>query len=110
MKHLLHIVHAFRIMIQQLHCNLDPIVGVKLTDIGSVGFEGKKRRTGLEIVWSQSHQFKRLIAGAIKQNPVICHVEMAIIVYPVVFNCLDAANKGPSIIRHCVVRSKRARL
>jgi hypothetical protein len=93
-EHLLHIVNALGVVVEELDGDLHGVAGMEFAQIGQMRFECEERRVGgLHIVGTQSDQIESLIAGTIEEDIVIGHVEMAIIVDPLIFDLLGAGNK-----------------
>ena len=93
--HLFHIVDAFGVVIEKLQFHFYRIASTKLLEISNVSFEREKGAIGLRcIIRTQAEQQKGLIAGAIENDIVIGHVEMAIVIDPLVLHLVDGAYEG----------------
>ena len=75
---------------------LDPhrVAGVQLAHIGIVAFQREERVVALlHIVRAQPHGGEGLVAGPVEQHVVIGHVEMTVVIGPLVLDLLDMAGE-----------------
>src|SRR5436190_13481884 len=95
MMHLLHVVNALGVMVEQPECHFYTIAGMKLPKIGDMGFKREERAVGaLHIVRPESEEQEGLIAGAIENHIVIGHVEVAVVIDPLVLHLMNGADEG----------------
>ena len=83
MKELLEIVHALGVEVEQLERDADRVLSIELAQVAHVHLGGEAGVAPvLHIVGAAANELERLVNGAIEQDVVIGHVEMAVVVDP----------------------------
>ncbi len=98
MEHLLHVMHAFGVTVEKLRLDPHRIASMEFAHIGVVAFQREERGVAvLHVVRAEAHGREGLVARPVEQHIVIGHVEMAVIVGPLVLDLLDSAHERGGI-------------
>jgi hypothetical protein len=95
MSHLLHIMNALVIMVDDLGFDRYRICRLQLAQIGGVGFQREKGVVGsLHIIRPEAQCFKHLVRRPVEQYAVVGHVEMAVVINPLWLDLHDCGMVG----------------
>jgi hypothetical protein len=94
-------VHALAVVIEELGGDPYFVAGVEFTDVGDVGFKGEERGVPLsDILGPKADGVEGFIAAAVEKDIIVSHVEMAVVVNPLVLDLVGSAFKRSRIPHH----------
>ena len=114
-EQLLEIVDALGVVVEQLERDAHRIAFVQFAQIAHMRFRREGRMLpGVEIVQPDAEQFVGLVDAAVEQHVVVGHVEMAVVVDPVLLDphheeTKGAKNSGSRSVRSSIPRAPAGR-